>query len=238
MINIHDIAWGDEGLWVVNSTFSCLSTLSPDHSFIARWKPSFIKELVPEDRCHLNGMAMKDGRPKYVTTFNKFDVKDSWVNKDRHDGTLIDVDTNKFLLEGLVMPHSPRYHAGNIYVCDSGRGRVLKHDPVSGETTEVIKLQGFPRGINFFGPLMFVGLSKLRVSDTKQPLPISEEYKQTYSGIWVINLENNKEVAHIRFEGDVSQIYDIAVVPEATHPELLNIGDSLIRHTFDYQEEL
>ena len=46
MINIHDIDWGDEGLWAVNSSFSCLCTIEPDSSFVPRWKPHFISELV------------------------------------------------------------------------------------------------------------------------------------------------------------------------------------------------
>ncbi|MCP4115578.1 MAG: TIGR03032 family protein [Desulfobacteraceae bacterium] len=238
MINIHDIAWGNEGLWVVNSTFSCLSTLSPDHSFVARWKPPFIDKLVPEDRCHLNGMAMKDGKPKYVTTFNKFNERDSWVKNEKHNGTLIDVETNEILLEGLIMPHSPRYYNGMVYLCESGTGKVLKFDPEARELSEVIKLQGFPRGVNFYGPLMFVGLSKTRASNIKNPIPISKEYEETFSGIWIINLEDNREVGHIKFNGDLDQIYDIAVIPDSVNPELLNINDSLIRHSFDFKEIL
>ncbi|MDX8389294.1 MAG: TIGR03032 family protein [Mariprofundaceae bacterium] len=238
MINIHDIAWGNEGLWVVNSTFSCLATLAPDHSFVARWKPHFITDLAPEDRCHLNGMAMKDGKPKYVTTFNKFNDRDSWVESDSHDGTLMDVDLNKVLLDGLIMPHSPRFHAGHVYLCDSGTGRVLRYSPESGKVTTVIKLQGFPRGLNFYGSLMFVGLSKTRQSDTKKPIPISTEYEETLSGIWVVNLENNSEVAHIRFDGDVAQIYDVAVIPETCFPALLSNQNPLVRHTFDFRENM
>ncbi|MBU0944605.1 MAG: TIGR03032 family protein [Proteobacteria bacterium] len=238
MINIHDIAWGDEGLWVVNSTFSCLATLSPNHSFVARWKPPFITELVPEDRCHLNGMAMKDGRPKYVTTFNKFNSRDSWVNQDQHDGTLLDVDSGEMLLEGLIMPHSPRYYQGKVYVCNSGCGTILQFDPATREVLEIIKLPGFPRGLNFAGPLMFVGLSQTRPSETRQPLPINKEYEKTVSGVWIFNLEDHTEVGHLQFSGDVAQIYDIAVIPQSIHPELLNTSDSLIRHTFDFQESL
>lgn len=238
MINIHDIAWGNEGLWVVNSTFSCLATMSPSHSFVARWKPSFITELAPEDRCHLNGMALKDGKPKYVTTFNRSNSRDSWTTKDKNNGILMDVDTEEILIDGLVMPHSPRYHNGKVYVCNSGRGTLLELDPVTRKITELFKLQGFPRGINFIGPLMFVGLSKTRKSKTKQSLPINEEFAETYSGIWIYNLESRSEVAYLKFSGDVEQLYDIAVIPDAVRPALLTIGNSMTRHTFDYQEEL
>ena len=238
MINIHDIAWGDEGLWVVNSTFSCLSTLSSDCSFIARWKPPFISKLVPEDRCHLNGMAMLNGKPKYVTTFNQLDEKDSFLTEKFDSGTLIDVDTNEILINDLIMPHSPRIYNGVVYICDSGNGRVLSYNPETKQTTEVIKLPGFTRGINFHGPLMFVGLSKVRIHEDKEPLPISKEHDTTVSGIWIINLEDNQEIAHLVFEGDIEQIYDIAVVPNSINPEILSIDDSLIRHAYEFQEKL
>ena len=238
MINIHDIAWGNEGLWVVNSTFSCLSTLSPDCSFVAKWKPPFISELVAEDRCHLNGMAMKDGKPKYVTTFNQFDECDSWTKKSKHNGTLIDVDTNEILLEGLIMPHSPRYHKGFVYVCESGTGQVWKYNPKTKKKEELVKLQGFTRGMSFYGDLMFVGLSKSRASDIKNPIPLTKEYNETFSGIWIINLTNGSEIAHIKFEGDVDQIYDVAVIPNATQPTLLQGHSHLTRHIFDFKENI
>jgi len=238
MINIHDIAWGTEGLWVVNSTFSCLATLQPDHSFVARWKPHFITELKPEDRCHLNGMAIKDGKPGYVTTFTQSDELDSWSDRDSMDGTLMDVERNEILLDGLLMPHSPRYYRGHVYLCDSGTGRVLKYCPDTGEVSTLIQLQGFPRGMNFFGPLMFVGLSKIRASENRHPLPVDEMFDETYSGVWVVNLETGDEVAHIRFEGDVEQIYDIALIPEANYPAMLPDHNPLIRHLFDFREEV
>jgi len=236
MINIHDIAWGEGGLWVVNSTFSCLATLSPACSFVVRWKPPFISKLVPEDRCHLNGMAMRDGRPRYVTTFNRRDSRDSWVSSDESEGTLIDVATNEILMDGLSMPHSPRWYRDRVYLCDSGRGEILEYDPHTRQSSRVIKLQGFPRGMNFYGPLMFVGLSQIRPSENRPPPPIAAECAETCSGIWVINLEDNSVVAHIRFTGDIQQVYDIALIPDAIFPELIDNNDSLIRHTFDYQE--
>lgn len=236
MINIHDIAWGDEGLWVVNSTFSCLSTLSPNNSFVARWKPSFITELRPEDRCHLNGMAMVDGKPKYITTFNKENTKDSWSKTKVYDGTLIDIDTNEILLDGMIMPHSPRVYKDRIYLCESGLGIVWEFNPKTKEKKQVIKLKGFTRGIYFYGGLMFVGLSKVRSSDINNPIPLSKDENETYSGVWIIDIENNIQIGHIKFEGDIDQIYDVGVVPDANYPELLDRESILIRHLFDFTE--
>ena len=236
MINIHDIAWGDEGLWVVNSTFSCLSTLSPDHSFVARWRPPFINELVPEDRCHVNGMAMEKGRPKYATTFNRENSLDSWSEGRPDNGTLYDVETNKILAEGMIMPHSPRVYDGHVYVCESGLGVVWKIDPKTREKTQVLKFQGFPRGMTFYGNLMLVGTSQIRASDIRKPIPLSKEYEETYAGVWMIDMNTMETVAYVRFDGDVDQIYDVAVIPGGTMPELLNVDSSLTRHLFDFTE--
>ena len=131
-------------------------------------------------------MAMKDGKPKYITTFNQFDEKDSWTKENKHNGTLIDIDTNEILIEGMIMPHSPKYYRGFVYVCESGRGQVWRYNPQTKEKKEIIKLQGFTRGVNFYGGLMFVGLSKSRASEIKNPIPLNQECEETFAGIWVI----------------------------------------------------
>jgi uncharacterized protein (TIGR03032 family) len=236
MINIHDIAWGDAGLWVVNSTYSCLCTLDANRSFVPRWKPTFISELAPEDRCHLNGMALRDGRPKYVTTFNREDRKDSWTDEPVRDGTLIDVDSNEILLEGLIMPHSPRYYRGQVYLCESGHGRLLRLDPASGECETLATLPGYTRAINFFGPLMFVGLSRVRSSDIKDPIPLAKQPTPTECGLRVFNLETMQEIAHLAFTGEVDQLYDIAVIPEAAWPELIEFDHPRMRQVFDFPD--
>lgn len=238
MINIHDIAWGDEGLWVVNSTFSCLCTLSANNSFIARWKPKFISELVPEDRCHLNGMAMLEGKPKYVTTFNMEDSRDSWSDGRIDYGTLIDIDTDEIVIEGMIMPHSPKVYKGEIYVCESGLGVVWKYNPQTKAKTQIVKLQGFTRGLYFYGGIMFVGTSQVRASEIKNPTPISQEYDETYAGIWMINLEDNSIIAYIKFDGEIQQIYDIAVILNSSTPELLDVDSSLTRHLFDFKNQI
>ena len=73
-IGVHEMAWAGDELWVVNTRFSCLCTLHPDYSFVPRWQPPFITALAAEDRCHLNGLAIVDSRPKYVTALGETDT--------------------------------------------------------------------------------------------------------------------------------------------------------------------
>jgi uncharacterized protein (TIGR03032 family) len=66
-IQTHELAWAGDALWLVNTAFSCLCTLGGRHSFVPRWRPPFLTTLAADDRCHLNGLAVADGAPKYVT---------------------------------------------------------------------------------------------------------------------------------------------------------------------------
>jgi uncharacterized protein (TIGR03032 family) len=232
MINIHDIDWGDEGLWAVNSSFSCLCTVEPDYSFVPRWKPHFIDELVPEDRCHLNGMALKDGKPAYVTTFSKYNQKGMWRKGEKFDGTLMEVESNTILVDGLAMPHSPRWHDDKVFFCNSGHGLICTYQPETQEVTTIAEVPGFTRGMDFYGPIMFVGLSKVREADVTKPAPLADKYDETHSGIWLMNLEDNSEIGHIKFTGNVDQIYDIAVIPDCHFPELLEPNHPSLRNHF------
>lgn len=54
-------------LLFINTTFSCLATLQTGFSFKPLWRPPFISKPVAEDRCHLNGLAMRGGQPTYAT---------------------------------------------------------------------------------------------------------------------------------------------------------------------------
>lgn len=236
MINIHDIDWGNEGLWAVNSSFSCLCTVEPDSSFVPRWKPHFISELVPEDRCHLNGMALRDGKPAYVTTFSKFNEKAQWRKGEKFDGTLMSVEENRILIDGLAMPHSPRWYNERVYYCNSGHGLVCGFDPETEQVETIIEVPGFTRGMDFYGPLMFVGLSKVRAADVTNPAPLAEKYDETFSGIRVVNLEDNTEVAFINFTGNVDQIYDIAVIAGCNFPELIEPSHPRMRNHFCHPE--
>ncbi len=232
MINIHDIDWGKEGLWAVNSSFSCLCTLSPDASFIPRWKPHFISELAPEDRCHLNGMTLKDGKPAYVTTFSTNNKPGMWRKGNKFDGTLMDVQQNKILLSGLAMPHSPRYYRDKVYYCNSGEGQLCCYDPATGQNKVLAEVPGFTRGIDFYGPILILGLSKVRQSDVTAPAPLAKKYTDTYSGIWLFDLDSSETIANLKFTGNVDQIYDVAVLPNCHFPELIEPHHPRMRNHF------
>jgi uncharacterized protein (TIGR03032 family) len=161
-ISVHEMAWAGEELWIVNTRFSCLCTLHTDYSFAPRWRPPFITALAAEDRCHLNGLALVDSMPRYVTALGSTDVRDGWRAGKPHGGCLMDVPSGAFVTRGLSMPHSPRWHDGRLWLLESGTGQLVLVDPATGSRQKVAELPGFARGLALYGPYAFVGLSKIR----------------------------------------------------------------------------
>ena len=141
------MAWAGDELWVVNTRFSCLCTLDPDFSFVPRWRPPFITALAAEDRCHLNGLAIVDGRPGYVTALGETDDAGGWRADKPRGGCLLDVSTGESIGRGLSMPHSPRWHDGQLWMLESGTGRLVLVDPATGRWHGVVELPGFARGL-------------------------------------------------------------------------------------------
>ena len=173
-VQIHEMAWVGDELWFVNTRFSCLCTRSAIHNFVPRWRPPFVSALTPEDRCHLNGLGLRDGQVRYVTALAKSDQPAGWRANKKDGGILMDVTTNEVLVRGLSMPHSPRWYAGRLWVLESGTGGVGFVDPHSGRYVGFAELPGFTRGLDFCGPLAFIGLSQVRESAVFSGIAIAD----------------------------------------------------------------
>lgn len=222
-IQCHEIAWGttDTGepeLWIVNTLFSCLAGLDPRYSFVPRWRPPFISALAAQDRCHLNGLAMRDGSPAYVTVLAATDTPGGWRSRDDNCGTVLDVASGEVVTTGLAMPHSPRWHDGNLFVLNSGMGRLERIDPATGQRDDVAVLPGYARGLAFVDDLAFVGLSRIRESVIFGRVPIAAYSEQLKCGVGVIDLHTGTTVATLQFADGVEEIFDVQTVPGARCP--------------------
>ncbi len=146
-IQIHEMAWGaGNELWVVNTRFSCLCTLDGSASFAPRWRPPFVSALEPTDRCHLNGLGMVDGRPRYVTALGETDEPAGWRANKATGGIVMDVDSGEVIARGLSMPHSPRWYGGRLWVCESGAGTFGYIAPNTRKYVPIAEVPGFTRG--------------------------------------------------------------------------------------------
>lgn len=228
-LDFHEIAWGREELWIVNTLFSCICTLHPEHSFVPRWRPPFVTELNRQDRCHMNGMAVVDGLPKYVTAFGETNTPEGWRPGKVDGGILMEVPSGKILARGFSMPHSPRFYMGKLWVLDSGRGRLTQVNPETGEITTIAEMPGYTRGLSFMGPFAFVGLSKIRETAVFGGVPIAEKLEDRKCGVYVVDLRNGETVAFIEFEGTVEEVFDVQIVRGIRNPAIVGLQKKTIQ---------
>ena len=145
-LDAHDVGLLADGRIVfVNTLYNCLATASDRHSFAPLWKPPFISKIVKEDRCHLNGLAMADGVPRYVTAVSKSDTIDGWRDRRADGGIVIDVRYRQGVIGGLSMPHSPRLYGGKLWVLNSGTGELGWVDPAARRRLRIPSARLLPR---------------------------------------------------------------------------------------------
>ena len=239
-IDIHEMVWCGEELWCVNTRFSCLCTLDFQHSFVPRWRPPFISSYGLGDRCHLNGLGARDGRPRYITALGETDKTSGWRDNKTSGGIIMDIDNNQIIARGLSMPHSPRWYKEQLWVLESGRGAISTVDPESGKVETLTTMPGFTRGLTFWGPLAFVGLSQVRETALFSGIPITETAQERVSGVWVVHIETGEVVAFLRFDDAVQEIFAVEVLPGIRYPELATMADhkELLASSFVLPDEV
>jgi uncharacterized protein (TIGR03032 family) len=233
-VDIHDMAVGPKGrLIFINTLFSCLAALSETHSFLPLWMPPFVTKLAAEDRCHLNGLAMRNGRPAYVTTISEGDVPDGWRDYRRDGGCVVDVAKKEIVLRGLSMPHSPRWHRNRLFLHNSGTGEFGWVDFETRKFRSICFLPGYLRGLDFVGDFAVVGLSKPRKNREFNGLALQErlaEKKATARcAIAVVDLRSGDAVHWLRMDGAVEELYDVAVLPGCQRPMAIGFQTDEIR---------
>jgi uncharacterized protein (TIGR03032 family) len=228
----HEMAWGGPELWIVNTRFSCLCTLNGQHSFLPRWRPPFITELASDDRCHLNGLGMRDERPRYVTCLGMTDTSGGWRTEKARGGCLLDVATGAVVAQGLSMPHSPRWHMDRLWLLESGQGSLAVVDEAAGRLQTVAYLPGFTRGLDFYGPIAFIGLSQVRDSAVFSGIPLTERLEERVCGVWVVDVTSGQTIAFLKFEGVVQEIFAVQILPGVCFPELVTEDKTIIGNSF------
>jgi len=206
--------------------------VSNTHSFRALWKPPFISKVVSEDRCHLNGIAMENGQPRYVTTVSTSDEKEGWRKQQTDGGTVIDVTTNEIVVAGLSMPHSPRIYQGKLWLLNSGTGYFGYCDLEKGEFVPMTFCPGFLRGLDFYENYAILGLSKTRRSEVFEACPLNHILKEKniepFCGLHVIDL-NTGEILHtFSIEKGIDELYDVKLMPGVINPRIVSLEDDEI----------
>ena len=227
-IDVHDMGLDADGRLVfVNTMFGCLATLSERASFTPLWRPPFISALVPEDRCHLNGLAMRDGRPAFVTVAGRCDVVDGWRDKRRDGGCVIDVVTGETVASGLSMPHSPRWYRDRLWLLNSGTGEFGTVDLSSGRFEPIAFCPGYLRGLSFRGDYAVVTLSKPRDQSFRGlelDVRLQAKGAEPQCGLQVIDLRTGVVAEWLRIEAAaVTELYDSVVLVGVRQPMALGL---------------
>jgi Domain of unknown function (DUF4915) len=258
-IGVHEVAWGEvrsqesgvrgqvaarttpltpdpcllsPELWLVSTRFSCLCTLHPDYSFVPRWRPPFITALAAEDRCHLNGLAVVDGQPRFVTAMGQTDSPGGWRESKNVGGCVLKLPDGEAVAEGLSMPHSPRWHDDRLWVLESGTGSLRLVDVPTGRCERIVELPGFARGLALCGPYAFIGLSKIRSTSAMDGVPLAARRNELKCGIAAVDLRSGRVAGLLEFQTAVEEIFDVQLLPGLRFPEVVGFQKDEVHNTF------
>lgn len=213
-VNAHDLAIGPQGRPVfAASMFNCVATTTLEASLVPVWYPNFIVDRSPGDACHLNGIAMAQGKLRFATVFAQDGNADAW-RETRSNGAVIDVNSNSAIVAGLDQPHSPRIHKGRLWLHESGNGAFGYVD--GDRFREAIRCPGYLRGLAFDGDIACLGMSKPR--DTTSPgakafaAMLADRGTEAGCGILFFDLKGGSVVHSLRFGHGVDEIYDVAIL--------------------------
>ena len=225
-VNAHEIVLGADGQPIfVNTAFSCLAALAPGCSFAPSWQPPFVTKLAGDDRCHLNGVALKDGIPTWASACGSSGEPSSWRKHRSGGGVLIHIPSGELAATGLSMPHSPRWHGAKLWLLNSGTGELGWID--NGQFHSLCALPGFVRGLSFAGGCAVVGLSKLRSPQfTGLPLEerlITEGNPGGCCGLRVIDLASGQVLHSLDLPEPIDELFDVAVLPGVRQPRALGL---------------
>lgn len=232
-LDIHDVDIDQNGLPIfVNTQFNCLASVTTGYSFKPIWRPEFISDIVAEDRCHLNGMAVENGLPHYVTCISKSDVVDGWRDDRETGGMVIDVRDNRVVCEDLSMPHSPRLYKDKLWLLNSGTGEFGWIDIDQGEFHPLTFCPGYARGLSFVGDYAIIGLSEARENKTFQGLALDEALKTRNAmprcGLLIVDINSGQSIEWVRLEGIVKELFDVTYIPNSQCPSAIGLKGSEI----------
>jgi uncharacterized protein (TIGR03032 family) len=230
-LDAHELAFTADGeVQFVAAKYSCIVTPSASHSVREVWRPRFISALLPEDRCHLNGLCMEGGELKYVTCFAVTNETAGWRGQPFNSGVVWCAQTQEAVCTGLVQPHSPRIHNGELYVLNSGAGEFGRIDQRTGQYDCIAFVGGYGRGLSFVGDYAVFGISKPRHDGYIPNFPLHERLKSLGLAdrcqLVAVNLKTGDVMQAITFEGEAREFFDTVVIPDCRQAAVLSLDEA------------
>lgn len=227
-LNTHDLGVEADGrVLLVNTRFGCLAEPRDDASFAPVWWPGFLPGPYPNDRCHLNGLAVRDGRARYVTAVGRSAEVDGWRAHRRDGGIVIDVPSDEIVATGMSMPHSPRWYRGRLWVANAGTGELGTIDLDRGTFEPFAFAPGFVRGLCFAGDYAVLGTSRPRHGDLYSGLELDERLRAAGEdaclGLFVIDLRTGEIAEWLTIDGPVRELFEVIALPGVRRPQAIGL---------------
>ncbi len=238
-LDMHDIQFTNQGLLGINTMFSTLVNIDEDFSFKPVWTPRFISALKPEDRCHLNGLAVEPqtNKPKYISALGQGDTPREWKEGMLNGGVLIDIDSNEIILSNLPVPHTPRIYGKELFMLLSATGELVKVNVESGTYDIIAQVNGFARGMDRIGDYLFIATSKLRPNSSLfKEAPVAK--RSVNCGITIIYLPTGQPCGYINYQTSVEELYDLVLLEGNMRPNILNLEKGVHKTSVITSEEV
>jgi uncharacterized protein (TIGR03032 family) len=147
-------------------------------------------------------------------------------------GLVMDAATDAIVAQGLALPLAPRLQAGRLWINEAASGLFGFVHFDSGAFEEVAFCPGWLAGLAFVDGFAVVAISIARNGRGVGGLPL-EHNLQTYrakaqTAVCVIDLVSGDVVHWLRFDG-LSEIRDVAIIPETQRPAALGLAGDDIR---------
>jgi uncharacterized protein (TIGR03032 family) len=232
-VHSGDVAYAADGaIMFANTLFSCVATAGGGFSFTPVWRPRFITQLAPEDRCHLIGFALEAERLRYVAMGAASDEPRGWMRGIAGAGLVIDATTDAPVAQGLALPVAPRLHEGRLWLDEAASGVFGFVHRTSGTFEEVAFCPGWLSGLAFTDGYALVATSTSRNGRGSGGLPLERNLEaygaRAQTALCVIDLARG-EIAHwLRFDG-LPEIRDVAVLRGAVRPAALGLCGEDVR---------
>lgn len=126
-------------------------------------------------------------------------------------GVIFSGATREPVVRGLTRPHSARLYHEELWVDDSGYGRVMVIR--DGEPVSAARLPGWTRGLAFAGDVAFVGSSRVIPRYAHYAPGLNVE--RSVCGVHALDIHSGEILGSVRWPTG-NQIFDISVLPRTT----------------------
>lgn len=235
-VDAHEVATAADGCPLFVATrFNCIATVDERFSFSPVWMPNFLTGSTKGDKCHLNGLAMRDGTLGFASAVATTDIEDGWRRHRKDGGVIIDCQSGRTIVTGLSMPHSPRWHGDALWFLESGTGQLVRFDPATQERRNIAFCPGFARGLALGSRHALVTVSKPR-DKRFEGLQLDQELaarsQKAWCGVLLIDLARSIISGWIRLDGPIQELFDVVALPGVACPRALGpatkeLGDNV-----------